>query len=115
MKIDSTRIAFLLIPVLVCSAMGAKRARPTPPTRDPHTAGYVAAKELPDGEVPPADVNGNFIVGPTHKRAAELSEETDVPKGKIFNLEMKSSDSKMYPGIARDADTFGTPDPKDPN
>ena len=27
---------------------------------------------------------------------------------------MKSTDSKIYPGIARDADTFGTPDPKDP-
>ncbi|MGC1781964.1 MAG: hypothetical protein WA708_05555, partial [Acidobacteriaceae bacterium] len=24
--------------------------RPTPPTRDPHTPGYVTAKELPDGE-----------------------------------------------------------------
>src|ERR1700690_2482621 len=28
--------------------------RPTPPTRDPLTPGYVAAKELPDGAVPPA-------------------------------------------------------------
>src|SRR6478672_3441813 len=99
MKLGYVRIAFLLMLVLVCSAMGAKRARPTPSARDPHTAGYVEAKELPDGEVPPADVNGNFIVGPTHKRAAELSEESDAPKGKIFNLEMKSSDSKMYPGI----------------
>ena len=24
--------------------------RPVPPTRDPHTPGYVAAKELPDGD-----------------------------------------------------------------
>jgi enterochelin esterase-like enzyme len=59
-------------------------------------------------------VNGNFIVGPTHKPAAEMIEQSDVPKGKIFNLTLKSSDSKIYPGIARDADTFGTPDPKDP-
>jgi hypothetical protein len=28
--------------------------RPIPPTRDPHTPGYVTAKELPDGSVPPA-------------------------------------------------------------
>ena len=27
---------------------------------------------------------------------------------------MSSADSKLYPGIARDADTFGTPDPNDP-
>ena len=25
---------------------------------------------------------------------------------------MKSTDSKIYPGIARDAGTFGTPDPE---
>jgi len=39
--------------------------RPAPPTRDPHTPGYVTAKELPDGLVPPANVDGNFIIGPT--------------------------------------------------
>src|ERR1700690_1641316 len=40
-------------------------ARPTPPARDPNTPGYVAAKELPDGAVPPVDADGNFILGPT--------------------------------------------------
>ena len=50
-----------------------RRNRPTPPTRDPHTPGYVAAKELPDGEVPPADADGNFIIGPTHKPAPEMT------------------------------------------
>src|SRR5262245_54901420 len=114
MKSSSMRIAVLFILMVARPALAAKRNRPTPPTRDPHTAGYVEAKELQDGAVPPADVNGNFIIGPTHNRAAELSEESDVPKGKIFNLTMKSSDSKIYPGIARDADTFGTPDPINP-
>ncbi len=47
--------------------------RPTPPARDPHTPGYVTAKELPDGAVPPADADGNFIIGPTHKRAPEMT------------------------------------------
>ena len=37
-----------------------------PPTRDPHTAGYVTAKELPDGAIPRANADGNFIIGPTH-------------------------------------------------
>ena len=38
-------------------------ARPQPPTRDPHTPGYVTAKELPDGTLPPANADGNFIIG----------------------------------------------------
>ena len=41
--------------------------RPAPPTRDPHTPGYVTAKELPDGSIPPANADGNFILGPTHQ------------------------------------------------
>jgi iron(III)-enterobactin esterase len=88
--------------------------RPPPPTRDPHTPGYVTAIELPDGEVPPPDADGNFIIGPTHKPAPEMSVREDVPHGSIHNLTMSSADSKIYPGIARDSDTFGTPDPADP-
>jgi iron(III)-enterobactin esterase len=86
--------------------------RPTPPTRDPHTPGYVAAKELPDGAVPPANVDGNFIVGPTHDAAAESAD--CIPKGTVIEFTMSSSDSKIYPGIAREPNTFGTPDPADP-
>jgi enterochelin esterase-like enzyme len=37
-----------------------------------------------------------------------------VPQGTIFNLTMNSADSRIYPGIARDPGTFGTPDPNDP-
>ena len=40
----------------------ARPARPTPPTRDPNTQGYVAAKELPDGTVPPPTADGNFVI-----------------------------------------------------
>ncbi len=91
----------------------ARPNRPTPPTRDPHTPGYVEAKELPDGDVPPANVEGNFIIGPTHHPAPEIS-QTNGLEGKIFNFTMSSADSKIYPGIARDAGTFGTPDPTAP-
>src|SRR6267378_4645751 len=87
----------------------ARPRRSPPPTRDPNTPGYVTARELPDGAVPPADADGNFIIGPTHNRAPEMTEHKGVPQGTIFNLTMKSGDSKIYPGIARDADTFGTP------
>ena len=88
--------------------------RPTPPTRDPHTSGYVAATELPDGRNPPANADGNFILGPTHDAAPEASVHEGVPQGAVSEFTMDSADSKIYPGIARDAGTFGTPDPSDP-
>ena len=59
-------LAFLI--VLLSGAEPARAqtpARPTPPTRDPHTPGYVTAKELPDGSNAPANVDRNFILGPT--------------------------------------------------
>ena len=37
-----------------------------------------------------------------------------MPQGTVYNFTMSSADSKLYPGIARDAGTFGTPDPADP-
>jgi hypothetical protein len=90
------------------------QARPVPPTRDPHTQGYVEATELPDGQNAPADVDGNFILGPTHTPAPETTVRAGVPKGTVYEFTMQSADSKLYPGIARDPGTFGTPDPKNP-
>ena len=92
----------------------APATRPTPPTRDPHTPGYVTASELPDGSNPPANADGNFIIGPTHNPAPEMSVHEGVPQGTVYEFTMNSADSKIYPGIARDAHTFGTPDPTDP-
>src|SRR5687768_2740808 len=94
-------------------ALRAQSARPTPPTRDPHTPGYVAATELPDGALPSPDQSGNFIVGPTHERAPEMIVRDDVPRGTVHLFTMRSEDSRIYPGIARDSGTFGTPDPSD--
>jgi len=93
----------------------AKRPpRASPPTRDPSTPGFVTAKELPDGEVPPPNADGNFIIGPTHTAAPQMKVQDGVPQGTIHNLTMKSADSKIYPGIAREQGTFGTPDPENP-
>jgi enterochelin esterase family protein len=89
-------------------------ARPTPPTRDPHTPGYVSARELPDGAVPPADLDGNFIIGPTRDPAPAATALDDTLQGSICNITMSSADSKIYPGIAREAGTFGSVDPADP-
>jgi enterochelin esterase-like enzyme len=99
---------------LIAGANLASAQRATVPTRDPHAAGYVAAKDLPDGTLPPADADGNFVIGPTHTRAPEMTANPDVPKGTVYNFTMKSTDSKIYPGIARDAGTLGTADPTDP-
>src|SRR5665213_221855 len=92
----------------------AASARPVAPTRDPHSPGYVAATELPDGANAPADADGNFILGPTHTPAPEMTVHEGVPQGKVYEFTMNSADSKLYPGIAREANTFGTVDPSDP-
>jgi enterochelin esterase-like enzyme len=92
----------------------AQTHHPTPPTRDPHTPGYVPATELPDGTNPPPDADGNFIIGPTYHHPPEMRVQTNMPQGTIYRFNMNSADSKIYPGIARDRGTFGTPDPADP-
>jgi len=69
---------------------------------------------LPDGAIPPANVDGNFIIRPTHNAAPEISAHADLTGGSAIEFTMSSSDSKIYPGIARDAGTFGASDPSDP-
>ncbi len=110
---SSFNLSVPLVCVMVWShpAFGQKSV---PPTRDPHTSGYVAAKELPDGSIPPDNVDGNFIIGPTHTAAPELRAQDPALQRSVIEFTMKSADSKLFPGIARDSGTFGTPDPSDP-
>jgi len=102
----SLLLSFLAVSILVSS-------QSPPPIRDPSTPGYVSAKEVPDGTNPPANVDGNFILGPTHSAAADSSAQGSFPQGAVIEFAMHSSDSKIFPGISRDANTFGTPDPAD--
>jgi len=97
---------------LVLSVINLTQAQP--PIRDPHTPGYVPAKELPDGAIPSPYKNGNFIIGPTHDPAPESIVQANVPQGTIYRFTMDSRDSKIYPGIAREPNTFGTVDPANP-
>ncbi len=85
-----------------------------PPMRDAHSPGYVSAIELPDGTNAPADKNGNFILGPTHDGPVEMPTAQDLHNGEVIEFTMSSSDSKIYPGIAREPGTFGVPDPANP-
>jgi enterochelin esterase family protein len=105
-------------PVMAQSPPAQRSERPISPTRDPHSPGFVAATELADGTTPPANVDGNFILGPTHEvssaLAAPIQPNMESPNGKVIEFTMNSSDSRIYPGIARDPNTFGTVDPADP-
>jgi iron(III)-enterobactin esterase len=85
-----------------------------PPVRDPLTTGYVQATELPDGAVPPVSANGNFIIGATHPPSPDMATKAGVPKGTVHTFTMNSTDSKRYPGIAREQGTRGEQDPSDP-
>jgi len=108
-------IAFLLSLTAGIYTLAAQaQTRPTPPTRDPNTPGYVTAKELPDGANAPVNADGNFILGATHNPSPETTIQEAVPQGAVYNFTMSSADSKIYPGIARDQGTFGTVDPADP-
>jgi enterochelin esterase-like enzyme len=107
-------LAAALFLVEPAAAQRGRGRRNGPPVRDPHAAGYVEATELPDGQVPPPDADGNFIIGPTHQPSPDTQVHEGVPQGRIIEFTMNSQDSKIYPGIARDDGTFGTPDPADP-
>ena len=102
----------LLLAATLFQAQAAPPPRPVPPARDPTTPGYVPAKELADGALPPANADGDFIIGPTHTPAPGIT-ATDL-QGTVNTFTIESKDSRIYPGIARDAGTFGTPDPNDP-
>src|SRR6266436_3791267 len=73
-----------------------------PPTRNPSNPNYPPATELAEGQLPPVDANGNFIIGPTHPAAPEVTAQPGVPTGKLYKFTMRSSDSKIYPtGLVR--------------
>ncbi len=84
------------------AAAPARPPRPPAPTRDPNGPGMVKSVELPDGQVPPANKDGNFIIGPTHNPAPEMAVDPSVPKGDVYEFTMESKDSKFYPGVERD-------------
>ena len=72
------------------------------------------ATELPDGAVPPPDKSGNFVLGPAHPPAPEMTDQDGVPHGLVHTFMMDSSASAIYPGIARVAGTRPELDPANP-
>ena len=99
--------------LLICTTIVSAQ-QPTPPTRDPHTAGYVALKALAGTAVPPSSQDGNYLLGPNHPASPDTLNNPAVPHGQVATFTMSSATSHFYPGIARTAGTFGVPDPQDP-
>jgi enterochelin esterase-like enzyme len=125
---------FSLVPGLIVGSMAA------PPTRPPTAPGTPAlipagpdAKKLArealtrkssendaahnptqatPGANPPADMDGNFLIGPVYHKAPELDVKPGVPQGRVEQFTMDSKESKFYPGIARKV--FGTVSPTNP-
>lgn len=46
--------------------------------------------------------DGDYTVAPPYAPAPELTSDPEVPRGRVYHLVMESSDSKIYPGIAKD-------------
>jgi len=77
--------------------------RTTPPTRDPLNPAYPRATTLPDGKLPSAGAQGNFIIGPSHAAAPETATRAGVAQGAVHTFAMSSADSVIYkPGVVRD-------------
>ncbi|HLY75626.1 MAG TPA: alpha/beta hydrolase-fold protein, partial [Planctomycetota bacterium] len=46
---------------------------------------------------------GDYLLNPPYANAPELTAKDGVPKGMVYHFTMNSTDSKMYPGIAKSA------------
>jgi enterochelin esterase-like enzyme len=63
--------------------------------------GEAAALRGAPGVNPPADAEGDFLIGPDYVRAPELNPVEGVPKGVVRRFTMRSSDSRIYAGITK--------------
>lgn len=92
-----------------------KKKRPTPPTRPfdaPGTPTFTRLDGKP-GKNPPADANGDFLIGPDYLPAPELKVVEGVPQGAVHQFSIDSKDGTLYnPGIARKE--LGIVDPNNP-
>src|SRR5262245_5403480 len=97
--------------LLAAGAAIAADAPATPPSAAPAAttpapaAQKQKAPQRPLSEVAsPATTTDNveFVIGPDYAYAPETKARDDVPKGKTYDFVMKSEESKIYPGIAKD-------------
>jgi len=92
-----------------------KPDRPQPPTRpfDGPGAPKFTRLDGKPGAIVPANVDGDFVVGPDYTSAPETKVVEGVPQGVVKQFQIDSKETKLFnPGIARDV--FGTVDPNNP-
>jgi iron(III)-enterobactin esterase len=83
------------------------------PVRKYDDKGAPPFKVLKEGENPPLDAYGNFVIGPKYAPAPERKVVKDVPQGKVQQFDIDSKETKLLnPGIARKQ--FGKVDQKNP-
>ena len=83
------------------------------PVRKYDDPGAPPFKVLKEGENPPLDANGNFVIGPKYVPAPERKKVDGVPEGKVEQFVIDSKETKLFnPGIARKE--FGKVDPNNP-
>ena len=101
--------------VFMCLFLFLETALSAPPTRRfdaPGAPPFVMLKGKP-GVNPPADADGNYVIGPEYTPAPESKVVDGVPQGKVVQFTMDSKEGKLFnPGIARKV--FGKVDPKNP-
>ena len=98
----------VLIAALACSGPATAQ-----PVRKYDDKGAPPFKVLKEGENPPLDASGNFVIGPEYVPAPERKKVEGVPEGKVEQFEIDSKETKLFnPGIARKV--FGKVDPKNP-
>jgi len=78
-------------------------ARPRSPTRSPHAPGTPVLTRVGTalGANPPANADGDFLIGPEYLPAPELTPRPGVPRGTLHRFTMHSGDGKIYPGITK--------------
>ncbi|MFT5466813.1 MAG: enterochelin esterase family protein [Verrucomicrobiales bacterium] len=106
-------LAFSLI-VLVsnCPTSSLGADPPTRPFDAPGAPEFIRLDGKP-GVNPPADADGNFLIGPEYLPAPERKIVDGVPQGKVHQFSIDSKDGTIYnPGIARKV--FGKVDPENP-
>ena len=81
----------------------APAPRPTPPTRDPQHARLRHRQGAARRRRSARRCRRKLHHRPDAQPAPEMTVQDGVPQGTVFNFTMNSTDSKIYPGIARDA------------
>ena len=104
----SKLLGLVLIAALACSGVATAQ-----PVRKYDDKGAPPFKVLKEGENPPLDAYGNFVIGPKYTPAPERKVVEGVPQGKVRQFEIDSKETKLLnPGIARKE--FGKVDPRNP-